>query len=66
MEVRVEVTGEMLRDRVGAMEQLQKRFARSIEQVTGLHIAVTLAQPGSIARSEGKAKRVLDLRESKP
>ena len=66
MEVRVEITGEMLRDRVGAMEQLQKRFARSIEQVTGLHIAVTLVQPGSIARSEGKARRVLDQRDLNP
>jgi len=62
MEVRVEITGEMLRDNVGAMEQLQKNFSRSIEQVTGLHALVTLAEPGSIPRSEGKAKRLLDQR----
>ena len=62
MEVRVEITGEMLRDNVGAMEQLQKNFGRSIEQVTGLHANVTLAEPGSIPRSEGKAKRLLDQR----
>lgn len=62
IEVRVEITGEMLRDNVGAMEQLQKNFSRSIEQVTGLHALVTLAEPGSIPRSEGKAKRLLDQR----
>ena len=62
MEVRVEITGDMLRDRVGEMEQLQKRFARNIEQITGLHVDVVLAQPGSIPRSEGKAKRLLDRR----
>ncbi len=62
MEVRVEVTGEMLSDKVGAMEELQKRFARSIEQITGLHAEVTLVQPGSIPRSEGKAKRLFDKR----
>lgn len=62
MEVRVEITGEMLRDRVGEMEQLQKKFARSIEQITGLHAEVTLVQPGTIPRSEGKAKRLLDER----
>ncbi|MDD3179189.1 MAG: phenylacetate--CoA ligase [Opitutaceae bacterium] len=62
MEVRVEVTGDMLRDSVGEMEQLQKRFARSIEQITGLHTTVTLVQPGSIPRSAGKAKRLLDTR----
>ena len=63
LEVRVEITGGMLSDNVGAMEQLQKRFSRSIEQITGLHATVTLAQPGSITRSEGKAKRLLDQRE---
>jgi phenylacetate-CoA ligase len=62
MEVRVEVTGEMLRDRLSEMEGLQRRFARSIEQITGLHIEVTLVQPGSVPRSEGKAQRLLDKR----
>jgi len=62
MEVRVEITGEMLRDRVGEMEQLQRRLARSIEQITSLHTAVTLVQPGTIPRSEGKARRLLDQR----
>ena len=62
MEVRVEITGDMLSDNVGAMEQLQKRFGKSIEQITGLHALVTLAQPGSIPRSEGKAKRLIDQR----
>jgi phenylacetate-CoA ligase len=64
MEVRVEVTGEMLRDRLSEMEGLQRRFARSIEQITGLHADVTLVQPGTIPRSEGKAKRLLDQRDA--
>jgi phenylacetate-CoA ligase len=62
MEVRVEVTGEMLSDRLSEMEGLQRRFAHSIEQITSLHADVTLVQPGTIPRSEGKAKRVLDQR----
>jgi phenylacetate-CoA ligase len=62
MEVRVEVTGEMLSDRLSEMEDLQRRFARSIEQITSLHTDVTLVQPGTIPRSEGKAKRLLDQR----
>ena len=62
MEVRVEVTGEMLSDRLSEMEGLQRRFARSIEQITSLHTEVTLVQPGTIPRSEGKAKRLLDNR----
>ncbi|MFT3831273.1 MAG: phenylacetate--CoA ligase [Opitutaceae bacterium] len=62
MEVKVEVTAEMLSDKVGAMDELAKRFSRSIEQITGLHAEVTLVQPGSIPRSEGKAKRLFDKR----
>ncbi len=62
MEVRVEVTGEMLSDRLSEMEGLQRRFAHSIEQITSLHAEVTLVQPGTIPRSEGKARRVLDKR----
>ena len=31
---------------------------------TGLHAVVTLSQPGSLPRSEGKAKRLLDQRNS--
>jgi len=62
MEVRVEVTGEMLSDRLSEMEELQRRFAHSIEQITSLHTEVVLVQPGTVPRSEGKAKRVLDKR----
>jgi phenylacetate-CoA ligase len=62
MEVRVEVTGEMLSDRLSEMEDLQRRFARSIEQITSLRTDVTLVQPGTIPRSEGKARRLLDKR----
>jgi phenylacetate-CoA ligase len=41
---------------------LQRRFAHSVEQITSLHADVTLVQPGTIPRSEGKARRVLDKR----
>ena len=63
VEVRVEVTPEVLSDRVGAMENLQKRLARQIEHVIGLRVAVRLVEPHSIERSQGKAKRVTDQRE---
>jgi len=33
-----------------------------IHQITGIHAKVSLVQPGSIPRSEGKAKRVIDKR----
>lgn len=62
IEVQVEVTKELLSDTIGAMEQLQQRFTRAIEDVIGIRVKVTLVEPNSIARSEGKAKRVVDQR----
>jgi len=62
LEVQVEVTNEALGDTVGALEQLQKRLAHSIESVTGLRPEVKLVAPRTLQRSEGKAKRVLDKR----
>jgi phenylacetate-CoA ligase len=57
------VTPEVLSDRVGAMENLQERLARKIENTIGLHAAVRLVEPRSLGRSEGKVKRVFDQRE---
>jgi phenylacetate-CoA ligase len=63
MEVQVEVTPEVFGDTVGALEQLQGRLSRSIESTVGVHAQVRLVQPRTIARSEGKAKRVIDQRK---
>ena len=63
MEVQIEVTGEMFRDRVSALEQLQQKLAHAIEHVTGLRVEVRLVEPQTIARSQGKAKRVIDQRK---
>jgi len=63
MEVRIEVTEAMFRDKVSALEQLQKRMEHAIEHVVGLRVNVRLVEPRSIARSEGKAKRVVDQRK---
>lgn len=63
LEVQVEVTAELLSDQVSAMEGLQERLAAQIEHTIGIRAAVSLVEPHSIARSEGKAKRVFDRRE---
>jgi len=63
MEVRVEVTPGVFTDTVGAMEQLRQRLIHQIETTVGIRVRVRLVEPQSLQRSEGKAKRVLDLRE---
>ena len=62
MEVKVEVTPEVFSDEIRVLESLQHKLEASIENILGLRVKVTLAQPRSIPRSEGKAKRVTDLR----
>ena len=60
--VNIEVTPEMLSDKVSAMEALTKRFEKAIEKIINIRVAVKMMPPNSIPRSEGKAKRVIDQR----
>ncbi len=62
IEVQVEVTPQVFSDRVGALEALSEKIMDTIERVVGIRIKVTLVEPQTIARSEGKAKRVIDKR----
>lgn len=66
MEVQVEVTEEVFSDRISEMEALHMQLAQAIEHTVGLRVKVHLAEPRSIARSMGKAKRVLDQRNPTP
>ena len=63
LEVKVEVSRDMVSDSMSAMEQLNKKFKHSIEQILGISVIVTLCEPDSLPRSEGKAKRVIDNRK---
>ncbi len=64
MEVQVEVTPKVFSDKVGSMEALQKKLADAIERVLGVRVMLALVEPSTIQRSEGKAKRVIDRRNS--
>jgi len=45
-------------------DRLRARLEQLLRDHTGLRITVALVQPGSIPRSEGKAVRVVDRRET--
>ncbi len=61
MEIQVEIT-ELPGDRMQDLESLKKTIAHNIFSTVGINAKVNLAEPKSIARSEGKAKRVIDKR----
>ena len=61
-EIKVEVTAEAFSDTISAMEAIRKRVASSIKEIVGLSPKITLVAPGSLPRSEGKIKRVIDNR----
>ena len=63
MEIRIEVTAEVFSDRVGEMERIEARLSKAVETTTGVRARISLVEPQTIQRSEGKAKRVLDLRK---
>ena len=44
------------------MEKVEKRIEDAIRGETGLRVDVTLCEPESLPRSEGKAVRVIDER----
>ena len=62
IELNVEMSPEAFSDQVKVLETLQRNIAKAVESVIGLRIRVKLVAPQTIARSEGKAKRVLDQR----
>lgn len=63
VEVHVEVSPDFEFDEVKELERLQRTVKGEIESALAVSIAVKLVEPKSIARSEGKAKRVVDLRD---
>jgi phenylacetate-CoA ligase len=63
VEVHVEVAPDIAFDEVRELERIQRRVKAEIESALAVSIAVKLVEPKSIARSEGKAKRVVDLRD---
>ena len=63
LEVKVEMTPEMFTDNVGEITKLQSDLVAGLKSMLGLKAKVTLVEPKSIARSEGKAVRVIDNRK---
>ena len=60
--VEVELSQEKFNELGDNQESFRRQVSAMVESVTGIRMALTLVAPGSIPRSEGKAKRVIDNR----
>jgi len=63
MALLVEVQEQFFSDEIKKLEELRMKIARKLDSVLGIAVNVKLVEPKSIARSEGKAKRVIDNRK---
>jgi len=62
VEVQVEVSPDLEFDEIRELEALQRTVAGAIAATLAVKVGVKLVEPRTIQRSEGKAKRVVDLR----
>ena len=65
IQVDAELRPDMISSDAEKMEKIRKKISSSIESITGLRVKLKLVDPNTIARSEGKAKRVFDERTAK-
>ena len=63
--IKVELTEKTSKAAETDLNALKRRILEKIHNITGLSPNLELVKPGEIPRTEGKAKRVLDLRSGK-
>lgn len=59
----VEMSEQFFADDLSSISKVEKEISEKLRSALGLGVKVHLVNPKTIARSEGKAKRVLDLRK---
>jgi phenylacetate-CoA ligase len=64
LEVKVEVDEKLFSDEIRHLQRIEAKIQKNIKEFLGVTAKVTLSEPQSIERSEGKAKRIIDLRNS--
>ena len=63
LEVQVEMTADNFSDSLAKISEMEKKLVEALKAMLGIYAKVTLVAPKSIARSEGKAVRIIDKRK---
>lgn len=62
LEVWVEVSENIFSDKMKELVHLEDVIKKRLHEVLGISVKLKLVEPRTIARSEGKAKRIMDIR----
>ena len=62
LEIVVEMSDDLFSDSVRKIEEKGRAIRAAVESTLGISAKVTLVEPKSLERSEGKSKRVIDKR----
>lgn len=65
MEIVVELSPHIALDEVAHVEEIRKQLSADMASALSVSAKITLVSPGTVARSEGKAKRITDNRKLK-
>ncbi len=63
LEIQVEIDDQFWSDEIRVLENLRRQIQNNIASALGLTATIRLVEPNTIARSEGKAQRVIDKRK---
>lgn len=62
MEIQVEISSAQFTDHVRGLEELERKIKEKIDSVLGISAKITLVEPNTLERSQGKSKHVVDRR----
>ncbi|GAU07466.1 phenylacetate--CoA ligase family protein [Desulfoplanes formicivorans] len=62
LEARVEIDEKLFSDKIKHLQKIEAKLQRDIKEFLGVTAKVSLVEPQTIERSQGKAKRIVDLR----
>ena len=63
--IKAELTEKSIKSSQQELEALKLKIKQKVNNITGLSPIIELVKPGDLPRTEGKAKRVLDMRSGK-
>jgi phenylacetate-CoA ligase len=62
IELKVEVEEQFFQDKIEQLMTLRQKIQQNLESSLGLSIKITLVEPKTLERSDGKSRRVIDKR----